>query len=96
MRREEERDFVQVDVLLTPYERARNPIWTTKQVSVFRKPYEDKLRITGLRKIWSLSPDKIQAMAENARMRFEMVDPRAGFPTSSTPVIWLLTLCQVS
>ena len=85
MAREEQDQFVTVEVATTPYERAQTG-QATRLVQVDRKSYEDKHGITGLRQIWAKTPEEIQTISNNPVERVKMVDPLAQFPRTSVPV----------
>jgi hypothetical protein len=74
-----------IGVPTSAYERAQTGR-ATKQIEVSRADYENRMGIAGLRKIWACSPEKLQSMAENARMRLDMVDSSARWPMTSTPI----------
>jgi hypothetical protein len=85
LRREEQENFVTVEVATTPYERAQTG-QATRLVQVDRKQYEDEHGITGLRTLWAKTPEEIQAMSNNPVERVKMVDGVCQFPRTSTPV----------
>lgn len=86
IRKEDERDFVQVEVPLTPYEQAiAGPVQTTKIVSVPRAEFEKTHGIQGLRKAWSRDSETIQTMAGKPMERVKMIDDGVRWPLSSTP-----------
>jgi len=84
IKREHDDQFVTIEVPTSAYEKSISGR-ATKQIEVSRADYENRMGIAGLRKIWACSPDKLQSMAENPRMRLDMVDSCARWPLTSTP-----------
>jgi hypothetical protein len=85
IKREHERDFIDVERPASEYEQAVSGV-NTVVVSMPRTEYEKRMGITEIRKIYSQSSVAIQEMAINPLQRVKMVDPTCRWPKASNSV----------